>query len=116
MTPGEQIRVVRSQVDLLDYRAADPQTGHMKRVSTWVWEAKSAVEEALAGIVAQLGAGTHLRPNEQTVRHLLEDDWVPGLNVAVAGGRYKQSKAGSHRLHARYHSTRTSNSWARSPA
>lgn len=84
------------------YRATDPQTGHMNQVSTWEWEAKSAVEEALAGIVTQLGGGTYLRPNEQTVKQFLEDDWVPSLDVAVAGGRYKQSTAESHRLHARY--------------
>jgi hypothetical protein len=57
----------------------------------------------LAEIVAQLGDGTYLRPNEQTVKQFLEDDWLPSLDVAVAGGRYKQSTAAAHRLHARYH-------------
>ncbi|MGA3220887.1 MAG: hypothetical protein ABSE77_17725 [Acidimicrobiales bacterium] len=33
----------------------------------------------------------------------MEDDWLPSLDVAVAGGRYKQSTAAAHRLHAPYH-------------
>jgi hypothetical protein len=37
------------------------------------------------------------------VKQFLEDDWVPSLDVAVAGGRYKQSTVESHRLHTRYH-------------
>src|ERR1019366_4261253 len=85
------------------YRATDPQTGHTRQVSRWDWESKEAVEDALADIVTQLGVGTYLRPNEQTVKQFLEDDWVPSLDVAVAGGRYKQSTAAAHRLHARYH-------------
>jgi hypothetical protein len=48
------------------YRATDPQTGHTKQVSRWDWEEKEAVEDALAEITTQLGAGTYLRPNEQT--------------------------------------------------
>jgi integrase len=85
------------------YRATDAQTGRTKQVSSWDWETKDEGEDALAEIVTQLGTGTYLRPNEQTVRQFLEDDWVPSLDVAVAGGRYKQSTAESHRLHARYH-------------
>ena len=85
------------------YRATDPQTGRTKQVSRWDWESKEEVEDALVDITTQLGAGIYLRPNEQTVKQFLEDEWVPSLDVAVAGGRYKQSTAESHRLHARYH-------------
>ena len=85
------------------YRATDPQTGRTKQVPRWDWETKEAVEDALADIVSQLGTGTYLRPNDQTLKQFLEDDWVPSLDVAVAGGRYKQSTAEAHRLHARYH-------------
>lgn len=72
-------------------------------MSRWDWEDRGAVEDALVDITTQLGAGTYLRPNEQTVKQFLEDDWLPSLDVAVAGGRYKPSTAAAHRLHARYH-------------
>jgi len=85
------------------YRATDPQTGRTKQVSRWDWEKKEELEDTLADMVSQLGAGTYRRPNEQTVKQFLQDEWVPSLDVAVAGGRYKESTAESHRLHARYH-------------
>jgi len=68
------------------YRAPDPATGKVKQTWKGGYATKRQAEAALKEIVAEVDAGTYVRPSRQTIREYMEKDWLPSLDAAVAGG------------------------------
>ena len=79
------------------YRAPDPASGLTKQVWKAGYATKREAEAALKEIVSQVDVGTYARPTKQTVAQYLNDDWLPSLDSAVAGGSLKATTAAFYR-------------------
>jgi len=75
------------------YRAPDPATGRMRQTWRSGYSTKRDAEAALKAVVAQVDAGTYVRPSKQSVAEYVEKDWLPSLDASVAGGSLKPSAA-----------------------
>lgn len=85
------------------YRAVDPASGQTKQVWKGGFGTKKAAEDELKELVRKVDEGTWTRPTKQTLAQFLEDDWLPSLDAAVAGGSLKASTVAHYRRLAESH-------------
>lgn len=83
--------VKRGSAYSIVYRAPDPATGATRQTWKGGYGTKREAEAALKEIVRDIDAGTYVTPTKQTVREFMEKDWLPSLDLAVAGNAMKAS-------------------------
>ncbi len=71
-----------------------------KRHQKWHsgFRTKKEAEEALTDILSRIHAGTYVAPSHLTVATFVNQEWLPSLEAAVAGGNLRPSTAAQRRI------------------